>query len=265
MLHGCNRQLRRPPSVRDGRAHRRRRTSRGVRRGPRRDGPRDAPPTAAEDLRRIGRSLGDRDPANELLSTWRSCSQRVRRLHQRLFYSPLLDAVARIPSSGLRLTTDSALDRLKALGYADPQAALRHIAALSQGVTRQAEIQRQLLPAMLGWFAAAPNPDHGLLAFRQVSDALGTTPWYLRALRDEGTMAERLARILASSRFAVSLLTRAPQTVQMLADDNELIPRTLDQLKAEMGAAAGRQSDPGGRRGGDPGHPPARAVPGGRG
>jgi len=166
----------------------------------------------------------------------------VRRLHERLFYSPLLDTVAKFPSNELRLTPDAALDRLKALGYADPTAALRHIAALSQGVTRQAEIQRQLLPAMLGWFAEAPNPDHGLLAFRQVSETLGTTPWYLRALRDEGAMAERLARVLASSRYAVELLKRAPQTVQMLADDQELQPRSLAELKAEMHAAAGRQS-----------------------
>ena len=200
-------------------------------------------PNNDHDLRRLGRSLGYKDPVNELLSTWRHTAQRVRRLHERLFYSPLLDAVAKIPSNELRLTTDAALDRLRALGYADPTAALRHIAALSQGVTRQAEIQRQLLPAMLGWFAGAPNPDHGLLAFRQVSEALGTTPWYLRALRDEGAMAERIARILASSRYAVALLKRAPQTVQMLADDQELRPRSLAELKAEMHAAAGRQSD----------------------
>ena len=96
---------------------------------------------------------------------------------------------------------------------------------------------------MLGWFAAAPNPDAGLLAFRQVSDTLGSTPWYLRALRDEGAMAERLARILASSRYAVQLLTRAPQTVQMLADDAELVPRPLAELDTEMQAAAGRQKD----------------------
>ncbi|WP_375430519.1 bifunctional [glutamine synthetase] adenylyltransferase/[glutamine synthetase]-adenylyl-L-tyrosine phosphorylase, partial [uncultured Friedmanniella sp.] len=198
-------------------------------------------PDAEADLRRIGRSLGYGNPASELVSTWRHCATRVRRLHERLFYSPLLDVVARIPSPELRLTTDAALDRLKALGYADPQAALRHIAALGQGVTRQAEIQRQLLPAMLGWFAGAPNPDSGLLAFRQVSEALGTTPWYLRALRDEGAMAEQLARILASSRYAVSLLTRAPQTVQMLAGDDQLTPHTLDALRAEMQAAARRQ------------------------
>ncbi|MFL6026148.1 MAG: bifunctional [glutamine synthetase] adenylyltransferase/[glutamine synthetase]-adenylyl-L-tyrosine phosphorylase [Friedmanniella sp.] len=198
-------------------------------------------PDAEADLRRIGRSLGYADPVNQLLGTWRHCSSRVRRLHERLFYSPLLDVVARIPSSELRLTTDAALDRLKALGYDDPTAALRHIAALGQGVTRQAEIQRQLLPAMLGWFANAPNPDAGLLAFRQVSEALGTTPWYLRALRDEGAMAERLARILASSRYAVALLTRAPQTVQMLAGEDELRPRSLTELRSEMQAAAGRQ------------------------
>ncbi|MFL6047160.1 MAG: bifunctional [glutamine synthetase] adenylyltransferase/[glutamine synthetase]-adenylyl-L-tyrosine phosphorylase [Propionibacteriaceae bacterium] len=200
-------------------------------------------PNNDHDLRRLGRSLGYKDPVNELLSTWRHTAQRVRRLHERLFYSPLLDTVAKIPTKELRLTTDAAVDRLKALGYADPTAALRHIAALSQGVTRQAEIQRQLLPAMLGWFAGAPNPDHGLLAFRQVSETLGTTPWYLRALRDEGLMAERLARILASSRYAVELLKRAPQTVQMLADDQELKPRSLAELKAEMHAAAGRQSN----------------------
>ncbi len=201
-------------------------------------------PDNDDDLRRLGRSLGYGDPIKELLTIWRHVSQRVRRLHERLFYSPLLDAVARIPTKELRLTTQSALDRLKALGYADPSAALRHIAALSQGVTRQAEIQRQLLPAMLGWFADAPNPDQGLLAFRQVSDTLGTTPWYLRALRDEGAMAERLARILASSRYAVQLLTRAPQTVQMLADDQQLRPRSLEELKVEMHAAARRQNNP---------------------
>jgi glutamate-ammonia-ligase adenylyltransferase len=201
-------------------------------------------PEGENDLRRLGRSLGYADPAPELLSTWRNTASAVRRLHQRLFYSPLLDTVARIPTSELRLTTEAATDRLKALGYADPTAALRHIAALSQGMTRQAEIQRQLLPAMLGWFADAPNPDHGLLAFRQVSDALGNTPWYLRALRDEGTMAARLARILASSRYAVQLLTRAPQTVQMLADDGELQPRSRDDLQAEMKAAGARQETP---------------------
>src|SRR5690606_20205886 len=117
-------------------------------------------PQAEDDLRRLGRSLGYADPKS-LLDTWRGYSRQVRRLHRRIFYSPLLGAVASIPSSARRLTTDAAVARRRALGDADPSAALRHIAALSQGVSRSAEIQRQLLPAMLGWFAEGPNPDHG--------------------------------------------------------------------------------------------------------
>jgi hypothetical protein len=80
-----------------------------------------------------------------------------------------------------------------------------------RGVSRRAAIQRTLLPVMLGWFADAPDPDAGLLGFRQVSDALGSTHWYLRLLRDESPAAERLARVLASSRYAADLLLRHPR------------------------------------------------------
>ena len=41
----------------------------------------------------------------------------------------------------------------------------------------------------------------------------------------------------------MELLNRAPQTVQMLADDQELRPRSLAELKAEMHAAASRQAE----------------------
>lgn len=199
-------------------------------------------PTAEPDLRRIGRSIGL--TAAQVAEGWRRRSRRVLALHRRLFYSPLLEAVARISSGEVRLTTDAARTRLQALGFLDPKAALRHIEALSQGVTRQAEIQRQLLPAMLGWFAAGPNPDAGLLAFRQVSESLGTTPWYLRALRDEGAMAERLARILSSSRYLTDLLTRTPEILQMLADSSQLRPRSRTSLEREMALVAERLSEP---------------------
>ena len=69
---------------------------------------------------------------------------------------------------------------------------------------------------MLEWFADAPDPDAGLFGFRRISDALGDTPWYLAMLRDEGEVAERLARLLATSRYATDLLEREPQGVRML-------------------------------------------------
>jgi len=202
-------------------------------------------PESDEDLRRIARSMGMRaDPVTELVDQWRKHGREVRRLHEKLFYRPLLNAVARLDAGEARLTPEAARQRLEALGYSDPADALRHLQALSSGVTRRAAIQRTLLPVLLGWFADAPDPDAGLLAFRRMSDALGTTPWYLRLLRDESLAAQRLATILASSRYASDLLMRAPEGVQMLADDEELQARGQDVLVAEALAAARRYDDP---------------------
>jgi len=202
-------------------------------------------PTDEPELRRIARSMGLRaNPAAELDSIWRRHRHEVRRLHEKLFYRPLLNAVARLQTGEARLTPEAARARLEALGYADPVGALRHLEALTTGVSRRAAIQRTLLPVLLGWFAEAPDPDAGLLGFRRISDALGGSHWYLGLLRDAGAAAERLARVLASSRYATDLLMRAPEAVSMLADDDELVPRGETALTAEVLAAAGRNTDP---------------------
>jgi glutamate-ammonia-ligase adenylyltransferase len=198
-------------------------------------------PEDEADLRRLGRSLGFRtDPVGEIQSTWGQHAREVRRLHEKLFYRPLLAAVARLSPGEARLTPEAARERLVALGYTDPAGALRHLEALTTGVSRRAAIQRTLLPVLLGWFADAADPDGGLLGFRQVSDALGTTPWYLRLLRDEGAAAERMARILASGRLAPDLLLRAPDAVALFGEGEELKPRSRQALDGEVLAAVRR-------------------------
>ncbi len=134
-------------------------------------------PEDETDLRRLARSLGLRtDPVASLTKEWRRHAAVVRRLHEKIFYRPLLDAVAQLAPGETRLSPKAAGQRLEALGYADPVAALRHLEALSSGVSRKAAIQRTLLPVLLGWFADSADPDAGLLGFRKVSDALGKTP-----------------------------------------------------------------------------------------
>jgi glutamate-ammonia-ligase adenylyltransferase len=182
------------------------------------------------------------DPAAAFTTQWRRHAIGVRRLHEKLFYRPLLRAVARLPGEAARLTPEAAQARLEALGYTDPAGALRHIQALTAGVSRRAAIQRTLLPVMLDWFAGAAEPDAGLLAFRQVSDVLGDSPWYLRLLRDDTKVAERLARILASSRYAAGLVLQAPAAVAMLADDAELVPKSRRVLRAEAAAVVRRHA-----------------------
>ncbi|MCX4608265.1 MULTISPECIES: bifunctional [glutamine synthetase] adenylyltransferase/[glutamine synthetase]-adenylyl-L-tyrosine phosphorylase [Streptomyces] len=195
------------------------------------------------DLRRIGRSLGLRaDPVVELNREWKRHAAVVRRLHEKLFYRPLLDAVAQLAPGESRLSPNAARERLVALGYADPAAALRHLEALASGVSRKAAIQRTLLPVLLGWFADSADPDAGLLNFRKVSDALGKTPWYLRLLRDEGAAAENLARVLSAGRLAPDLLMRAPEAVALLGDGDGggLEPRGRAHLEQEILAAVRR-------------------------
>ena len=202
---------------------------------------------AADDetgIRRVARAVGYRGDAVQTFRRERAgYGREVRRLHEKLFYRPLLGAVARLPADHARLTPQAAKARLEALGFEAPAVALRHLEALTEGVSRRAAIQQTLLPAMLGWFADAADPDAGLLAFRQVSDTLGSTPWYLRLLRDEGRAAERLAHLLASSRFVADLLGRAPEAVRLLADDSELVPRSRAVLETAFVATVRRRED----------------------
>ncbi len=196
--------------------------------------PRDGPA-----LRWLGRSLG-LPGADEFTAAHARTARTVRRLHEKLFYRPLLVAVARLPDSDLRLSPVEAARRLEALGFRDTAGALRHLERLTAGVSRTAAIQRQLLPALLGWFAGAADPDAGLLAYRRLSEALGRTPWYLRMLRDTGGTAERLARLLSASALAAGLMERAPESVRLLRSESELAPRAPGQLALTLLAVTRR-------------------------
>ncbi len=200
-------------------------------------------PSDDASLRRLARGMGYvKDAEAALDDDWQGWRREVRRLHEKLFYRPLLSAAARMPGDEAGLSPEAAVSRLAALGFSDPKGALRNLEALTSGLTRTASIQRALMPAMLGWFADSPDPDAGLFGFRRLSESLGSTPWYLGTLRDEGHVAERLARVLGTSRFATALIEREPLGVRMLGED--LTPRDVIQLMFEMTASAGRQDDP---------------------
>lgn len=206
-------------------------------------------PDDPEDLRRLGRSMGYRiNTVESLVKEWRAHRRVVSSLHEKLFYRPLLDAVAALPADrlDLRLSEASAEQRLAALGFLNPSGAFQHIQALTRGLSRRAAIQQSLLPAMLEWFSESPDPDAGLLAFRKVSEELGESHWYLRKLRDEGEGAQQLATLLSSSKYVSELIIRSPDIVALLGDARELVPHDLDRLSTEMKLAASRHVVPDG-------------------
>ena len=205
-------------------------------------------PDRAGEQRVLARSLVPAErmgtlSAEQMLKAWQKLKRNVRSLHERIFFRPLLAAVSTLSRDEVALSDQAAQDRLAALGYRDPRGAMRHIEALTNGVSRRAEIQRHLMPVLLGWFAEGVDADAGLLGFRLVSESLGTTSWYLRMLRDSPAAAERLCQILSSSRYITDLLEDAPTSITWLDKVADLQPLSAGALKAEITSLLSRHED----------------------
>ena len=205
-------------------------------------------PAKEHERRALARSLVSPErlgtlSAEQMYKAWQKLKRNVRSLHERVFFRPLLAAVSNLSRDEVVLTESAAQDRLAALGYRDPRGAMRHIQALTSGVSRRAEIQRHLMPVLLGWFADGVDADAGLLGFRIVSESLGTTSWYLRMLRDSPAAAERLCHILSSSRYITDLLEDAPTSITWLDKVADLQPLGAAALKAEIASLLSRHDD----------------------
>jgi glutamate-ammonia-ligase adenylyltransferase len=206
-------------------------------------------PVKEDSLRALAKAVlgpfsSERPHPDALMAAWQKTKRSVRELHDRIFYRPLLNTAAKLSSEDARLTPEAAQGRLAALGYRDPQGAMRHIEALTAGVSRRAALQRQLLPILLGWLAEGVDPDAGLLAFRRVSEALGTTHWYLGMLRDSAAAAERLCHMLSNSRLIADLLEVSPESVAWLGTDKELTPLSFEAQWQEIASKMSRHADP---------------------
>lgn len=194
-------------------------------------------PQTPDGLRVLARSSRLAADGAAVWGLWEGIKREVREIHVRLFYRPLLSAVAALPADEQQpLSTSQAHDRLAAIGFRDPAGALRHIGALTGGLSRKATIQRHLMPIMIRWFADGVDPDYGLLAFRRVSERLGDTPWFLRMLRDSSGAAERLTRVLSGSRYIGELMEWIPESVAWLDAEEQLRPRGGPALEQEARA-----------------------------
>ncbi|SIS09313.1 bifunctional [glutamine synthetase] adenylyltransferase/[glutamine synthetase]-adenylyl-L-tyrosine phosphorylase [Williamsia sterculiae] len=193
------------------------------------------------------RPEGDLDATGVLRAEIHRQSLRVRRLHEKLFYRPLLNSVTRLDADELRLSDTSAERRLAALGYTQPDRALRHLQALTGATGRRGQIQELLLPTLLEWLSRTPDPDAGLLNYRRLCEAAADLDWFLRLLRDEGVVAERLMRVLGTSAYISELLMRSPEVIRLYTDGTDG-PKLVEVKPADVAggliASALRQQDP---------------------
>jgi len=184
---------------------------------------------------RLARVLGYRDRGDEtaldLFETeYRGYQNRVRSIHERVFFAPLLDTLA-----GAGPLTEEAVEaRLAAFGFLDIAHTRAALQELTQGLTRRSRIMQQLLPVILSWLSSTSDPDLGLLQLRRLAEGEVRSASLAQTFRESPRAAERTCRLLGSSRLLGDALRRQPDFVEALGDDDALSRvKSRDELVEE--------------------------------
>ena len=185
-------------------------------------------PTDRDHRRRIARVLGYRGtPESGATDAFdRDLTRRrnvVRRVHERLYFRPLLDALA---GAG-RMSPDAAASALASFGFADADRARAAVRDLTRGLTRSSRMMQQLLPLVLDWLSTSPDPDLGLLGLRKLASGEQRTMELANAFRDSPEVARRLCQLLGTSGLLGDVLAANPDLIVRLADVDRL--QTLDR------------------------------------
>lgn len=166
----------------------------------------------------------------------------VRAIHERLWFRPMLEAFAH---EGDRiLTEEAAAARLAAFGFSDVERTRQAVRELTRGLNRSSRLMQQLLPLLLDWLSASPDPDLGLLGLRNLATGPQRSMELATAFRDSPEVARRLCRLLGTSRMLGELLRRNPDMIEVLGDASALRLRSRVELVDGAATAAGWRADP---------------------
>jgi [glutamine synthetase] adenylyltransferase / [glutamine synthetase]-adenylyl-L-tyrosine phosphorylase len=194
---------------------------------------------------RLARVLGYRgspeaDAVGQLDGELRRHQAAVRGIHERLYFRPLLDALA--GEAGV-LSPEAVEARLAAFGFADAERTRQAVRELTRGLRRSSRLMQQLLPLLLGWLADSPDPDLGLLGLRHLAWGSQVSTELAVAVRDSPETARRLCLLLGTSRLIGAALRRNPDLVPRLRTPEALVagrrPAALDGARAAVAWRAG--------------------------
>ncbi|CAN5829934.1 bifunctional [glutamine synthetase] adenylyltransferase/[glutamine synthetase]-adenylyl-L-tyrosine phosphorylase [soil metagenome] len=187
---------------------------------------------------RLARSMGYRDTAStDALRAFEtdlvSIRGTVRRIHEDLYFRPLLEAFA--ASSTATLSREGAERRLAALGFRDITGAARTFEELTAGLSRRSRLMQQMLPLVLDWLADSPDPDLGLDQLRLLATKVPDHAEIITTLHERPEVGRRLALLLGSSKLLGSYLDRIPEFVPRLGDDAAIVDlRPPDELEQRL-------------------------------
>jgi len=203
-------------------------------------------PSDAAGRTHLARVLGYRDEgASTALERFEAAHRRhqaqVRSIHEKLFFRPLLEAIA---GTG-PLSPQAAEDRLAAFGFRDVAQTRAALAELTTGLSRRSQLMAQLFPLLLEWLSETPDPDLGLLQLRRLAEGRARSGALAVTFREAPGAAERVCRLLGSSRLVGDALRRHPEFVPSLADE-EFLARSKgrEELVEEALSTLAWRTDP---------------------
>ena len=149
---------------------------------------------------RLARTMGYRDTgsADALERFFADLARHqatVRSIHERLYFRPLLEAFAALPSGSgeaeLLGRPGAAEARLAAFGFTAADRTRAAVRELTSGLTRSSRLMQQMLPLLLGWLADSPDPDQGLLCLRNLASGSQRSTELSSLFRDSPEAARR--------------------------------------------------------------------------
>jgi glutamate-ammonia-ligase adenylyltransferase len=196
-------------------------------------------PRAAAAMERLARVLGYRDThTTTSLAAFEGDLRRhqatVRRIHERLFFRPLLEAFTERPGNGPGLNPVAVEQRLEAFGFADAARTSVAVRELTRGFSRTSSLMQQMLPVLLDWLSEAADPDLGLLGLRSLAGTPRSKGELTALCRESPEAARQLCILLGTGpRFARGF-QHHPQELTALANRELLTPVDRQEMRSRL-------------------------------
>jgi glutamate-ammonia-ligase adenylyltransferase len=195
-------------------------------------------PASVEARVRLARVLGYRDRTSatalaQFEADLRLHQTKVRWIHERLFFRPLLESFTSTSATGNRaqlLSPQAMADRLRAFGFADAERTFQAVRELTRGFSRSSQLMGQMLPLLLDWLSHAPNPDIGLLGLRTLATGTHRRDQLTALCRESPEAARQLCQLLGTGPRFARAFERQPDLLSGLATGETVAERNRAEL-----------------------------------
>ncbi len=211
-------------------------------------------PEAPDAQTRLARTMGYRDTGaadavDQFFAELGRHQATVRSIHERLYFRPLLEAFAALPSktaegdAGPLARPGATEARLIAFGFTDADRVRDAVRELTSGLTRSSRLMQQMLPLLLEWLADSPDPDQGLLCLRNLASGAQRSTELASLFRDSPEAARRVCVLVGTSRMMADAVLHNPDLIARLPDFEQLRTRPKAELVESARKALAWRSD----------------------